>query len=111
MSGLDYVREESMGTDEEDLRATIVRHKREIDELQAHVKTLEGGYTKEKVEAEIRRRMEALEVEVKFQELQETMAEEEAPQTQLLPPALMPSRRPAPSRSIAKPSVDERRAS
>jgi hypothetical protein len=40
-----------MSSDERDLRSTIARHEREIDELQEHVKVLEDGHMKERVEA------------------------------------------------------------
>lgn len=66
-----------MSTEETDLRGIIARHEREIDELQAHVKMLEDGQVKERVEAEIARKMTLLEADLRLQELQETMAKEQ----------------------------------
>jgi hypothetical protein len=67
-----------MSSDERDLRSTIARHEREIDELQEHVKVLEDGHMKERVEAEIAKKMTHLEADLRLQELQETMVNEEA---------------------------------
>jgi hypothetical protein len=67
-----------MSGEETDLRAIIARHEREIDELQEHVKVLEDGHMKERVEAEIAKKMTLLEADLKLQELQETMVNEEA---------------------------------
>lgn len=67
-----------MTTEETDLRGIIARHEREIDELQAHVKMLEDGQVKERVEAEIAKKMSHLEADLRLQELQETMAKEQA---------------------------------
>jgi hypothetical protein len=70
-----------MNKDESDLASTIARHEREIDELQEHVKVLEDGHMKERVEAEIAKKMTHLEADLRLQELQETMAkEQEQPQ-------------------------------
>jgi hypothetical protein len=66
-----------MSSDERDLRSIIARHEREIDELQEHVKVLEDGHIKERVEAEIAKKLTLLEGDLKLQELQETMAKEE----------------------------------
>jgi hypothetical protein len=49
--GLNPVGCAHMSSDERDLRSTIARHEREIDELQEHVKVLEDGHMKERVEA------------------------------------------------------------
>lgn len=67
-----------MSSGETDLRDTIARHEREIDELQEHVKVLEDGHMKERVEAEIAKKMTHLEADLRLQELQETMVKEEA---------------------------------
>jgi hypothetical protein len=66
-----------MSSAERDLRITIARHEREIDELQEQVKVLQDGHMKERVEAEIARKMTHLEADLRLQELQETMAKEE----------------------------------
>lgn len=55
-----------MSTEDDDPRATIARHERETDEVQEHVKTLEDGSAKEKVEAGIRGRMDELEADLKL---------------------------------------------
>jgi cell division protein FtsL len=67
-----------MSGEDEDLRTAISRHEREIAELQEQVKQLREGRAREELEAEITRRMNALETDLKFQELQETIAREEA---------------------------------
>jgi hypothetical protein len=67
-----------MSGDETDLRDTISRHEREIDELQEQVRLLQDGHVKERVEAEIAQKMTLLEADLKLHELQETMGKEEA---------------------------------
>jgi hypothetical protein len=70
-----------MSNEETDLRSTIARHELEIDELQEHVRMLEDGHMKERVEAEIAKKMTLLEADLRLQELQEAMVkEEEQPQ-------------------------------
>jgi hypothetical protein len=66
-----------MGSEETDLRGTIARHEREIDELQEQVRVLQDGHMKERVEAEIAKKMTLLEADLRLQELQETMAKEQ----------------------------------
>lgn len=66
-----------MNSDESELKSTIARHEREIDELQEQVRVLQDGHMKERVEAEIAKKMTLLESDLKLQELQETMAKEE----------------------------------
>jgi hypothetical protein len=68
-----------MASDDIDLRGAIARHEREIDELQAQVRVLQDGHMKERVEAEISRKMTLLEADLRLQELQETMIKEQEP--------------------------------
>jgi hypothetical protein len=63
--------------EETELRRAIARHEREINELREHVKALEDGHMKERVEAEITKKMADLEADLKLRELQETMAKEQ----------------------------------
>jgi hypothetical protein len=63
-----------MTNEETDLRNTIARHEREIDELQDQVRVIQDGHMKERVEAEIAKKMSHLEADLKLQELQETTA-------------------------------------
>jgi hypothetical protein len=67
-----------MSNEETDLRNTIARHEREIDELQEQVRVLQDGHMKERVEAEIAKKMSLLEGDLRLQALQETMAKEDA---------------------------------
>jgi hypothetical protein len=66
-----------LNSSDAELKATIARHEREIDELQEQVRVLQDGHMRERVEAEIARKMNHLEADLKLQELQESMAKEE----------------------------------
>jgi hypothetical protein len=70
---------EWMSASDADLSETIARHEREIAELHAQVKVLQEGHAKEQLEAQIARRVAELEADLKLQELQEAMAQEQAP--------------------------------
>ena len=67
-----------MGSTENDVRETIARHERELADLRQEIKALQDGYHKERLEAQISRRIAELEAEIQLQELQETIAREEA---------------------------------
>lgn len=66
-----------MTSDVSTVNDTVARHEREIRRLQEQVRDLETGYAREKLEAEIEHHIAELEAEIKFQELQEAMAQEE----------------------------------
>lgn len=67
-----------MGSIDLELGQTIARHEREISDLHRQVQALQDGYAKEQLQAQITKSISELEAEIKLQELQETVAKEEA---------------------------------
>jgi hypothetical protein len=62
----------------ETIQRAIERHNREIAELRDELHALKDGQARKELKAQIDKRIAELEADIKLQELQETMAKEEA---------------------------------
>ena len=67
-------------TDEqsENIQTAIQRHNREISELREELHALKDGQARKELKQQIDQRIAELEADIKLQELQETMAKEQA---------------------------------
>jgi hypothetical protein len=63
-----------------EIQAAIERHNREIVELREELHALKDGQARKELKQQIDQRIAELEADIKLQELQETMAKEQAEQ-------------------------------